>query len=175
MVLSLTLPGSFVVDLILALSWATGQIIIYIYLRFSTSVFIYTGFYTGLLSVMDYIKTDSKTVDYGRYPPAHDTDSSGRVGKKVPMAGGGRLACPPPEDTLDHCMRAYNHGPYSRMSITFNSSKGLTNAPGQNNCFLNSAVQVSLTESQPSPPLALMLSPSPHHLPVPTLSLSLHL
>jgi len=47
------------------------------------------------------------------------------------------------QDTLYRCMKEYNHGPNSRMSITFNSSKGLTNAPGQNNCFLNSAVQVS--------------------------------
>jgi len=46
------------------------------------------------------------------------------------------------QDTLYHCMKDYKHGPNSRMSITFNSSKGLTNAPGQNNCFLNSAVQV---------------------------------
>ena len=47
-----------------------------------------------------------------------------------------------PHDTLYHCMKDYNHGPNSRMRITYNSSKGLTNAPGQNNCFLNSAVQV---------------------------------
>lgn len=33
--------------------------------------------------------------------------------------------------------------PPSRDSMTFTSTKGLLNGPGQNNCFLNSAVQVS--------------------------------
>lgn len=32
----------------------------------------------------------------------------------------------------------------SRDSMAFTSTKGLLNGPGQNNCFLNSAVQVSL-------------------------------
>jgi hypothetical protein len=31
----------------------------------------------------------------------------------------------------------------SRESVAFTSTKGLLNGPGQNNCFLNSAVQVS--------------------------------
>ena len=34
--------------------------------------------------------------------------------------------------------------PPSRDSVAFTSTKGLLNGPGQNNCFLNSAVQVSL-------------------------------
>jgi hypothetical protein len=33
--------------------------------------------------------------------------------------------------------------PPSRESVSFTSTKGLLNGPGQNNCFLNSAVQVS--------------------------------
>jgi ferredoxin len=32
----------------------------------------------------------------------------------------------------------------SRDSMTFTSTKGLLNGPGQNNCFLNSAVQVGI-------------------------------
>jgi len=32
-----------------------------------------------------------------------------------------------------------------RMSMSFNNTKGLLNAPGDNNCFLNSAVQVGVT------------------------------
>ena len=35
-----------------------------------------------------------------------------------------------------------------RMSMSFTQSKGLLNAPGANNCFLNSAVQVSLGHSE---------------------------
>lgn len=34
--------------------------------------------------------------------------------------------------------------PPSRDSVAFTSTKGLLNGPGQNNCFLNSAVQVSI-------------------------------
>ena len=36
------------------------------------------------------------------------------------------------------------HGSWNpRMSMSLSSTKGLLNAPGENNCFLNSAVQVS--------------------------------
>lgn len=37
----------------------------------------------------------------------------------------------------------------SRESVAFTSTKGLLNGPGQNNCFLNSAVQVSQFDSCP--------------------------
>lgn len=41
-------------------------------------------------------------------------------------------------------MRSGNHGHQaSRDSGQFTNTKGLLNGPGQNNCFLNSAVQVS--------------------------------
>ncbi|KAL0280887.1 UNVERIFIED_CONTAM: hypothetical protein PYX00_002051 [Menopon gallinae] len=40
-------------------------------------------------------------------------------------------------------MRSGNHGHQaSRDSGQFTNTKGLLNGPGQNNCFLNSAVQV---------------------------------
>ncbi|KAJ9581717.1 hypothetical protein L9F63_023105, partial [Diploptera punctata] len=34
--------------------------------------------------------------------------------------------------------------PPSRDSVAFTSTKGLLNGPGQNNCFLNSAVQAPM-------------------------------
>jgi hypothetical protein len=40
------------------------------------------------------------------------------------------------------CNSLMNMAP-SRESVSFTSTKGLLNGPGQNNCFLNSAVQVS--------------------------------
>lgn len=37
-----------------------------------------------------------------------------------------------------------NHSNNNRESLGFGQSKGLLNGPGQNNCFLNCAVQVSV-------------------------------
>ena len=59
---------------------------------------------------------------------------------------------PPPDepmDLADTLSYADNHPNWTqvwdpRMSTSFTTTKGLLNGPGENNCFLNSAVQVGL-------------------------------
>jgi hypothetical protein len=53
----------------------------------------------------------------------------------------------PQHQTSEHQqMRVTEHSPHHQIFAP--NTKGLLNAPGQNNCFLNSAVQVSLKKTK---------------------------
>lgn len=66
------------------------------------------------------------TIDYGNYlQPSHNRKVLGSINDRYQLQNNQNLK----QDIRDH-------------NTSFTSTKGLLNGPGQNNCFLNSAVQV---------------------------------